>query len=298
MLRLFLATHRIRRTTHRIGKITSSCAILFGLSVLSLAQASVYCPGGSCGGINAGVNFAAGNIPGVTTNTPANTIGNIISVAVSYVNILAVAVIIIAGFYLILGLGNENSKETAKKIILYTAIGIVIISLANTIVSFFMGISSGTTINLTGIIQGFLNIFTSYVGILAVAVIIIAGFYLILGLGDESSKETARKIVLYTAIGIILILLANVIVSFFQNLPTGTDSGGAYGAIRTMLFFIISFAGLLAVAAIIIAGIMLLVSFGDETRKDTAKKIIIYAVAGLLVIGLSSVIVGFVDSLI
>ena len=298
MLKFFLTTHRIRHVTRRIGKIASSCAILFGISLLTLAHASVFCPGGTCGGINTGVAGAATSI-GIPTTDPGITILNIITTVRLYVTILAIAVIIIAGFYLILGLGNDSSKDTAKKIIMYTAIGIVIINLAETIVAFFRDLTTGTSSGIfIAVIQSILNVITSYVGIIAAAVIIIAGFYLILGLGNDTSKDTARKIVLYTAIGIVLILLANVIVAFFQGLPTGTDTSGIYGSILTILTTFLSFVGIIAVVVIVIAGIMLLISGGDEGRKDTAKKIIMYAIIGLIIIALASTIVRFVASLV
>lgn len=294
MLSLLRTTHRIRRATQRINTIATMCAILLGLSVLTLANASVFCPGGSCGGIDTGAGVAAVSL-GLSTADPEATILLIINTAKLYVNILAVAVIVIAGFYLILGLGNDNSKETAKKIILYTAIGIVIINLAEQIVAFFNDLTTGTsTATFIDLIQNLIDIVTSYVGILAVAVIIIAGFYLILGLGSENSKETARKIILYTAVGIIIIALANVIVDFFQSFNEPTLSIDLRQNILDIILFVINFAALLAVAAIVIAGIMLILSFGEEGRKDTAKKTIIYAIVGLIVIVLASAIVRFV----
>lgn len=297
MLSLLRTTHRIRRTTQRINTVATMCAMLLGLSVLTLAHASVFCPGGSCESIGFGVNYAANNI-GVSTNSPLDTIENVIRVVRGYVTILAIAVIVIAGFYLILGLGNDNSKETAKKIVLYTAIGIVIINLAEQIVAFFNDLTTGTaTTTFITLIQSILDIVTSYVGILAVAVIVIAGFYLILGLGSENSKETARKIIIYTAVGIIIIALANVIVGFFQGINNPSLPGDLRDSILKILLFFINFAGLLAVAAIIIAGIMLILSMGDEGRKDTAKKTIIYAIVGLVVIILASSIVRFVAAI-
>jgi type IV secretory pathway VirB2 component (pilin) len=211
--------------------------------------------------------------------------------------------IIIAGFYLILGLGNDNARGTAKNIILYTGIGLIIINLSVAIRDFLGGIATGSSAfggstGLNVVVNAIINVFTSYVGLLAVAVIIIAGFYLILGLGNDSSKETAKKIVLYTAIGIVLILLANVIVAFFQGLPTGTNTSGIYDVILTILKTVLSFVGLIAVVVIVIAGIMLLVSGGEEGRKDTAKKIIMYAIIGLIVIILASAIVRFIASLV
>lgn len=69
----------------------------------------------------------------------------------------------------------------------------------------------GTIIHLTKTVL-------TYVSLAAVVVIIIAGIWLIVGLGEESAKEKARKIVLYTIIGLLLILLANGIVTFIIGL--------------------------------------------------------------------------------
>ena len=54
----------------------------------------------------------------------------------------------------------------------------------------------------------------TYVSLIAVIVIIIAGIWLIVGFGEESAKERAKKIVIYTIVGLILILIANAIVNF------------------------------------------------------------------------------------
>lgn len=57
-----------------------------------------------------------------------------------------------------------------------------------------------------------------FVSLVAVVVIVIAGIWMIVGLGEESSKERAKKIVLYTIIGLLLILLARGIVTVVINL--------------------------------------------------------------------------------
>jgi hypothetical protein len=69
------------------------------------------------------------------------TIANIVNKVLGYVSLLAVVVIIIAGLYLILGLGSESSKETAKKIVLYTAIGLILILLSKALVMFFISLA-------------------------------------------------------------------------------------------------------------------------------------------------------------
>jgi len=56
-----------------------------------------------------------------------------------------------------------------------------------------------------------------FVSLVAVVVIIIAGIWLIVGLGDDSAKEKAKKIVMYTIVGLILILISQAIVTFVIN---------------------------------------------------------------------------------
>ena len=61
---------------------------------------------------------------------------------------------------------------------------------------------------------------------------------------------------------------------------------------------ILAFVGLAAVTILIIAGIMLIVSGGDDTLKGRAQKMITYTIIGLLVILAASALVRFVTSLL
>ncbi len=60
---------------------------------------------------------------------------------------------------------------------------------------------------------------------------------------------------------------------------------------------VLDFILIVAVAFVIIAGIRLIISGGEEGEKDKAKKTIIYVIAGILVILLARVIVSFVNTL-
>lgn len=68
-------------------------------------------------------------------------------------------------------------------------------------------------------------------------------------------------------------------------------------AIVTIINVTLTLLGLIAAAVIIIAGIRLIFSQGDETAKDEAKKTVLYAVAGLIIILFAKAIVVFVISL-
>ncbi|MEQ1849031.1 MAG: hypothetical protein ABL890_00365 [Candidatus Peribacteraceae bacterium] len=67
--------------------------------------------------------------------------------------------------------------------------------------------------------------------------------------------------------------------------------------VLAIIAFILDIALLLAVLAIIIAGVYLIVSNGDEGNKDKAKKIITYVVIGIIVILFARVIVALVVSI-
>lgn len=76
--------------------------------------------------------------------------------------------------------------------------------------------------------------------------------------------------------------------------PIGADPDDPRGAVIGIIEKVLSFMALIAVVIIVIAGIRLVVSQGDETAVDKGKKTILFAVIGLIVILLASAIVGFV----
>jgi type IV secretory pathway VirB2 component (pilin) len=80
--------------------------------------------------------------------------------------------------------------------------------------------------------------------------------------------------------------------------PDATNSSDIRRRIIDILQQVLNFLALIAVIVIIIAGIRLILSQGEDDAKDKAKKTIIYVVAGLVVILLAKVIVNFVTTLI
>lgn len=92
--------------------------------------------------------------------------------------------------------------------------------------------------------------------------------------------------------------------AFANNLGgfSEVSGGGAVidprAAILNILLKVTSYVGLIATVVIIIAGIYLLTSMGEEAQKDKAKKIIIYAIVGIIVIALASALVMFLISVV
>ncbi len=66
---------------------------------------------------------------------------------------------------------------------------------------------------ITDVIFGILT----FLGIIAVLIIVIAGIRLIIGGADEGQREKARNSILYAIIGLIVILLAGAIVQWVED---------------------------------------------------------------------------------
>jgi hypothetical protein len=74
----------------------------------------------------------------------------------------------------------------------------------------------------------------------------------------------------------------------------GLPDGDVRSTIVRILRTVLSFLALAAVITIIIAGIILIVSLGNEEQKERAKRIIFYTLIGLVIILFARVIVGIV----
>lgn len=63
-----------------------------------------------------------------------------------------------------------------------------------------------------------LNRIIELLGILCVVILVIGGLMLVAGMGSDDSREKVRKIVLYTIVGLILVLFAKAVVDFYTDI--------------------------------------------------------------------------------
>jgi hypothetical protein len=78
------------------------------------------------------------------------------------------------------------------------------------------------------------------------------------------------------------------------GLPDAADEDSIRQIIIDLLTSVLNFLALIAVVVVVIAGIRLIVSQGEDDAKDKAKKTIFYALIGLAVVLFARVIVGLV----
>lgn len=73
-------------------------------------------------------------------------------------------------------------------------------------------------------IKQIFNLFITLVIIVAVGVLIFAGFKYVTSRGDSSKAEEAQKMIMYAVIGIIIAVAAAVIVNFVWRWATGGET--------------------------------------------------------------------------
>jgi hypothetical protein len=134
----------------------------------------------------------------------------------------------------------------------------------------------------TGILLGVVAFLMRTVGAVLILNIVIQSFRMILA-QDDGGISTARNNLLFSFIGAAIVMLAAGILNLVRP---GLFNGGINAEFVGIANFIGVFFGVLAVVAIIVAGIMLIVSI-DESLKDRAKQIIIASLVAIVAIAVS-----------
>lgn len=137
------------------------------------------------------------------------------------------------------------------------------------------------------------------VAVLAVTSIIVSGILAVTSYGKEEGRMQFKHTVSAVLFGIVLIALKQVILLTF-----GLQAGPALPGPPTMVFALVrivqlvnallGFAGFLAAAVIIYAGITMALNFGNDEEYSRAKGIILRAVIGLFAIMASLAVIRFV----
>ena len=123
--------------THISPRLFLSLSGLVSLIALipKRAAAAVFDGAGVLGGLG-----AAASINGLSHRPIRALIILIIINVLNFLALAAVVVIVAAGIWLVLGFGEETSREKAQRMIVYTLVGLVIVFVARLAVSFVLSI--------------------------------------------------------------------------------------------------------------------------------------------------------------
>lgn len=161
-------------------------------------------------------------------------------------------------------------------------------------VSFSNPLSFTTVQDATG---AFLSALQGIIVTLALVFLVLGAVFYVISGGDEGRIKTAKAAITAAMIGLAIGIAAP---SFLKEIygilgapaPAAVAGGVSIGTIlQNVLSFLLSMAGILAIIMLVIGGLMYFAAAGDETRADTAKKIVKFSIIGIAVALASLVIV-------
>jgi hypothetical protein len=188
------------------------------------------------------------------------------------------AMLVIYAVRLLLGNDDEEQKEEAKRSYGHAIFGTILVLGATTVSMSFTTLGGVNPAPTIGVVEVIIFILKGLVATLLVMNIFIQGVRLIV-VEEESHREKARKRFIHGMIATAIIILATPIV---DTAWTG-NIGIATGEILGIANFLATIFGVLATVALVVAGLMLVISIDDQL-KDRAKKIIIASIVTIAVV--------------
>jgi hypothetical protein len=249
------------------------------------------------------------------------------------IGVVAIFLVIFMGAKLVLSGGDEEGVKKTTTGFTYSLIAFAIISLAEEIAqivgffdegSTFGGKANGGIIGSPGEILERVHLFDKQVeivitfikyliGSIAVLMIVVNGIKLVVGGGEEENVKKARNGVIYSLFGLVLLFLGNIFVNnvFYKldkNMYTGmegvapqTDLQQGMNELVGITNFIVSFVGPLLLLLLLIGGVMYMTAGGEEEKMNKAKRLIVAALIGVIVVFgafaiISTVVSGYFQS--
>lgn len=182
-----------------------------------------------------------------------------------------------------------------KKIFLSVAIAFLGLT-AYVFVSDIPVVSAATYVNplkfdtLGGVLGSALSTMQNLIVVLAIIFIVVGAVLYITSAGNESRMSTAKAAITASMIGLALGIAAP---SFLREISGALRWGAVDAAIAAaptltsvalnVLNFLLSITGILAIIMMVIGGLMYLTAGGDESKAEIGKKIVTYAVIGVIV---------------
>ncbi|MBU0458331.1 hypothetical protein KJ652_02495 [Patescibacteria group bacterium] len=203
------------------------------------------------------------------------------------------AMLVFYGIRMLFATGDESSLTDIRKSISYAIFGTVMVSGATIISNSFTnsGTFGGVIVNTGALSSGILApLKTFVVGLAGIALIIMItyqGFRLNLA-EDEGQSSAARKRFIEGLIGAAVICLVDPIVDAF--IPSSQNMTGLMSQFVGISRFLATIFGGLAVVAIVVGGMMLVVSPND-TMKDRGRQVIVGSIIAIIIVWSSYAII-------
>lgn len=146
--------------------------------------------------------------------------------------------------------------------------------------------------DINALVCAVLNFFQALIVVLSLIFIIVGAFLYITSGGDESRLTLGKKSILGALIGLAIGVAAPMLLREVANLLgwSAFSACAGFGSTLTLiqtatnvLNFLLSVIGVIALVMLVVGAFMYLTAAGDESRIDTGKSIVKYAVIGIAV---------------
>jgi len=137
--------------------------------------------------------------------------------------VAGIVMVIIAATRAVLSFGDEGKYAAVRTSVLHLIIGLIVIGGATIIKTVFFETHTADG----AFISIFLNplqTLISIMGIVAVGILIYAGFRMVISFGKEDEFSSARSLAIRAAIGLLILILSLVLVRLVQSCFTGSCS--------------------------------------------------------------------------
>lgn len=187
---------------------------------------------------------------------------------------------------------EEGTVKEARTSYIYIITGLAITGLARWFSLAFAPSNTGSDLVNAGFVEaGIGNVvvyFRMIIAITLVVNIVLQAFRLITSQGQQEQTDKAKKRLIAGFIGAGIIMMANAIVE--SALPGYGTSNIATAEVVGLANYLLTIVGFLALMAIIVAGVMLIVSV-DESLKEKAKLVVKTAIVALIMVLVSFALV-------
>lgn len=224
---------------------------------------------------------------------------------------IALVVLVIAAFTLIIR-QSEESLTAAKRSVVGVVSGVFVLFLSERFVDALYGgftINPGEVFINTANVQdaafiisaelfGILRWAETLVAIIAVGLLTLQGAAVLGSFGSEETTRKAYRAVFSTIVGILLIVFDRTIAALFSfdqmaalPNPNGPNASVFFVEVFGFVRLLLGFVGIVAVAIVVYAGVLMLASFGNDEMVTKARTVLINAAIGLVLIVVSFTIV-------
>jgi len=216
--------------------------------------------------------------------------------------ILAVLFIVIAGIRMITASGNEDIVKKNRTSLIWLMVGLVIMQLSEIFVNILynqdhymgFGIFGDYVKNVpeelqNSLVNPLLNFMMTLLAVIAVLMILIAALKMMTAMGDENKIKKQQQMIIGAMLGLGVIILAKPVVQWFYGYGDETSQPSVHveqsvSIVVQIANFMMGFTFVAAVVMVVVAGIMMIIHFGNDQRVQKAKKIISWVFIGLALI--------------